>query len=120
MPSSGRTGARPNCATRCARRQGGALIERKTGLEVDAYFSATKLQWLLENIPGARLRAERGELAFGTVDSWLVYKLTGRHVTDVSNASRTMLFNINSLRWDPELLACSAFPHRCCRSGAEQ
>jgi len=87
-----------------------AFIQRKTGLELDAYFSATKLQWLLTNVPGARLRAERGELAFGTVDSWLTYKLSGRHVTDVSNASRTMLFNINSLRWDPELLALFGVP----------
>lgn len=86
------------------------LIQRKTGLEVDAYFSATKLQWLLTHVPGARVRAERGELAFGTVDSWLVYRLTGRHVTDASNAARTMLFNINSLRWDPELLALFGVP----------
>jgi glycerol kinase len=86
------------------------LIQRKTGLELDAYFSATKLQWLLAHVPGARIRAERGELAFGTVDSWLVYKLTGRHVTDASNAARTMLFNINSLRWDPELLALFGVP----------
>jgi glycerol kinase len=86
------------------------LIQRKTGLELDAYFSATKLQWLLTNVPGARTRAERGELAFGTVDSWLAYKLSGHHVTDVSNASRTMLFNINSLRWDDELLALFGVP----------
>jgi glycerol kinase len=86
------------------------LIQRKTGLELDAYFSATKLQWLLTHVPGARARANRGELAFGTVDSWLAYKLTGRHVTDVSNASRTMLFNINSLRWDEELLALFGVP----------
>jgi glycerol kinase len=80
------------------------LIQTRTGLELDAYFSATKLQWLLDHVPGARARAERGELAFGTVDSWLAYKLCGRHVTDVSNASRTMLFNIHTLRWDEELL----------------
>jgi glycerol kinase len=86
------------------------LIQRKTGLELDAYFSATKLQWLLTHVPGARARAARGELAFGTVDSWLAYKLTGRHVTDVSNASRTMLFNINSLRWDEELLLLFGVP----------
>jgi glycerol kinase len=86
------------------------LIQRKTGLELDAYFSATKLQWLLTHVPGARARAERGELAFGTVDSWLAFRLTGRHVTDVSNASRTMLFNINSLRWDDELLALFGVP----------
>jgi glycerol kinase len=86
------------------------LIQRKTGLELDAYFSATKLQWILTQVPGARTRAERGELAFGTVDSWLTYKLTGRHVTDPSNAARTMLFNINSLRWDPELLELFGVP----------
>jgi glycerol kinase len=75
-----------------------------TGLELDAYFSATKLQWLLDHVPGARERARKGELAFGTVDSWLVYKLTGEHVTDVGNASRTMLFNIHLMRWDIDLL----------------
>ncbi|GAB3397673.1 glycerol kinase GlpK [Massilia agilis] len=87
------------------REQGKAeLIQRKTGLELDAYFSATKLQWLLDHVPGARERAERGELAFGTVDSWLAFRLCGRHLTDVSNASRTMLFNIHGMRWDEELL----------------
>jgi len=85
-------------------------IRQRTGLEVDAYFSATKLQWLLEHVPGARTRARRGELAFGTVDSWLVYRLCGRHVTDASNASRTMLFNIHTLRWDEELLALFDIP----------
>jgi glycerol kinase len=86
------------------------FIQRKTGLELDAYFSATKLEWLLTHVPGARARAERGELAFGTVDSWLAFKLTGRHVTDVSNASRTMLFDIHSLRWDAELLDLFGVP----------
>jgi glycerol kinase len=83
---------------------------RKTGLELDAYFSATKLEWILDHVPGARVRAQRGELAFGTVDSWLAFQLTGRHVTDVSNASRTMLFNIHELRWDDELLALFGVP----------
>lgn len=93
------------------RAQGKAeLIQRKTGLELDAYFSATKLRWLLDHVPGARTRAERGELAFGTVDSWLAFKLCGRHVTDVSNASRTMLFNIHTMRWDEELLALFGVP----------
>ena len=93
------------------RQQGRAEdIRRRTGLEVDAYFSATKLQWLLEHVPGARTRAERGELAFGTVDSWLVYRLCGRHVTDASNAARTMLFNIHTLRWDEDLLALFGIP----------
>jgi glycerol kinase len=93
------------------REQGKAeLICRKTGLELDAYFSATKLQWLLAHVPGARARAERGELAFGTIDSWLAFKLCGRHVTDVSNAARTMLFNIHTLRWDDELLDLFGIP----------
>ena len=84
----------------------GSIITRKTGLEVDAYFSASKIMWLLEHVPGARKRAENGELAFGTVDTWLVYKLTGGkvHATDLSNVSRTMLFDIKRLAWDDELL----------------
>src|ERR1700694_4286633 len=82
------------------------VIRRKTGLVIDAYFSATKVQWILQNVDGARARANRGELAFGTVDSWLVWNLTGGkvHVTDASNASRTMLFNIATGEWDEELL----------------
>ena len=81
-------------------------IQQRTGLVIDAYFSGSKLRWLLDNVPGARDRAERGELAFGTIDSWLVWNLTGghRHVTDPSNASRTMLFNIHTSDWDDELL----------------
>ncbi len=84
----------------------GEVITSKTGLEVDAYFSASKIKWLLDNIPDAKARALNGELAFGTVDTWLLWKLTdGRvHATDPSNASRTMLFNIHSLDWDDELL----------------
>ena len=82
-------------------------IRDKTGLVIDAYFSGTKIRWILENIPGTRERAEKGELLFGTVETWLIWKLTqGRiHVTDYSNASRTMLFNINTLQWDDEILA---------------
>ena len=81
------------------------LIRKKTGLIIDAYFSGTKIRWILDNVPGAREGAEQGRLRFGTVDSWLVWNLTGghEHVTDVSNASRTMLFNINTLQWDEEL-----------------
>ncbi|MCR5825053.1 MAG: glycerol kinase GlpK [Oscillospiraceae bacterium] len=81
------------------------LVAEKTGLRIDAYFSGTKLRWLLDNVPGARARAERGELLFGTVETWLIWKLTGgaAHVTDYSNASRTMLFNIHTLTWDEEL-----------------
>ena len=86
------------------------LIHDNTGLELDAYFSATKLAWLLDHVPGARAKAERGALCFGTVDSWLVFKLCGKHVTDVSNAARTMLFNIHLLRWDQELLDLFGVP----------
>ena len=82
-------------------------IREKIGLVIDAYFSGTKIRWILENVPGARQRAEAGELLFGTVETWLIWKLTkGKvHVTDYSNASRTMLFNINTLQWDDEILA---------------
>lgn len=81
--------------------------KRKTGLVIDAYFSATKVKWILDNVPGARQRAQNGELLFGTVETWLIWKLTkgAVHVTDYSNASRTMLFNINTLEWDQEILA---------------
>jgi glycerol kinase len=92
----------------CLRAEGWAdPIRAKTGLVVDAYFSATKLAWLLDQVPGLRERAERGEALFGTVDSFLIWRLSGRrlHVTDVSNASRTMLFNIHSLDWDDDILA---------------
>ncbi len=82
------------------------LFKQKTGLILDAYFSGTKLKWLLDNVEGAREKAEKGELCFGTIDSWLIWKLTNgaKHVTDVSNASRTLLFNIHTLKWDDELL----------------
>jgi glycerol kinase len=88
------------------------MIQKKTGLIIDAYFSASKLRWLLDNVPGARHRAERGELAFGTVDSWLLWNLTGGavHATDMTNASRTMLFNLETRRWDDELLALFQIP----------
>ena len=88
------------------------LIRSKTGLIIDAYFSATKILWILENVPGARQRAEEGKLRFGTVDTWLIWMLTRgeRHVTDVSNASRTMLFNIHTLQWDKELLGLFGIP----------
>lgn len=88
------------------------LFAQKTGLVIDPYFSGTKLQWMLDNLPGVRERAEHGELCFGTVDSFLVWKLSGgaRHVTDVSNASRTLLFNIHTGMWDDELLALLRIP----------
>lgn len=87
-------------------------IQSKTGLVIDPYFSATKVAWLLETIPGLRHRAEQGEIAFGTIDSWLVWKLTGKavHATDLSNASRTLLFNIHELCWDEELLQVFGVP----------
>ena len=89
-----------------------ALIARKTGLVLDAYFSGTKLKWLLDHVPGARARATKGELAFGTIDSWLVWNLTrgAAHVTDPSNASRTLLFDIRKGEWDDELLALLDIP----------
>ena len=88
------------------------MIRRKTGLIIDAYFSATKIRWILDNVPGARERAEKGKLLFGTVDTWLIWRLTRGevHVTDVSNASRTMLFNINTLEWDDDLLKLFGIP----------
>jgi glycerol kinase len=88
------------------------LFRGRTGLVLDPYFSGTKLAWILDNVPGARNRAERGELAFGTVDSWLVWNLTGgeRHVTDASNASRTLLYNIHRGEWDPDLLETLRIP----------
>jgi glycerol kinase len=90
----------------------GGTIQEKTGLLIDAYFSASKIRWLLDHVPGARARADAGRLAFGTVDSWLLWKLTNgeQHVTDVSNASRTMLFNIHTLAWDDELLRVFGVP----------
>jgi glycerol kinase len=103
--------AEPTCAA--LREQGlTPLVQRKTGLVIDAYFSASKLKWLLDHVPGARTQAERGELAFGTIDCWLVWQLTNGavHATDVSNASRTMLFNVRTNRWDEELLAALDIP----------
>ncbi len=103
--------AEPTCAA--LREQGKApLIQQKTGLLVDAYFSGTKLKWILDNVPGARQRAQDGELAFGTVDSWLMWQLTGGavHATDVSNASRTMLLNVHTNQWDAELMALLDIP----------
>ncbi|MCK4812555.1 MAG: glycerol kinase GlpK [Candidatus Marinimicrobia bacterium] len=89
-----------------------AQIQEKTGLIIDAYFSATKLHWILNYVPGARVLAEKGDLLFGTVDTWIIWKLSGGalHITDVSNASRTMLYNINTLEWDADLLALFDIP----------
>jgi glycerol kinase len=87
-------------------------VQGKTGLLIDSYFSGTKIRWILDHVPGVRKRAEQGKIAFGTVDTWLVWKLTHgqRHITDVTNASRTMLFNIHSLEWDVELLELLGIP----------
>ena len=95
-----------------AERGYGKIIKEKTGLLLDPYFSASKIAWILDNVAGARERAERGELAFGTIDTWLIWNLTGGrvHATDYSNASRTMLFNIKSLEWDEELLSLFRIP----------
>ena len=88
------------------------MVQEKTGLLIDSYFSATKIKWILDNVKGARKLAERKELAFGTIDSWLIWNLTNgeKHVTDVTNASRTMLYNINDLEWDKELLELFDIP----------
>ncbi len=103
--------AEPTCVA--LRERGMAdIIQAKTGLVIDAYFSGTKLKWILDQVPGARQRAANGELAFGTVDSWLIWRLTNGavHATDVSNAARTMLFNIHDNQWDPELLQALDIP----------
>ncbi|MGC8839813.1 MAG: FGGY family carbohydrate kinase, partial [Anaerolineae bacterium] len=88
------------------------LFRERTGLLLDPYFSGTKLLWLLENVPGLREKAEREEVLFGTVDTWLIWKLTGGrvHATDPTNASRTLLFNLHALAWDPELLGALGIP----------
>ena len=93
-------------------KESGEELRRRTGLVADAYFSGPKIKWILDNVPGARERAERGELLFGTVETWLIWKLTGGgvHVTDYSNASRTMLLNINTLEWDQEILDRMGIP----------
>src|SRR5579871_5790257 len=89
-------------------------IAAKTGLLLDPYFSGTKMEWLLDHIPGSRKRAEQGEVALGTIDSWLIYKLTGgkMHATDVTNASRTMLLNLKSLTWDKDMLTLFGVPEK--------
>ena len=86
------------------------MIRERAGLIIDPYFSGTKIRWMLDALPDGQKRAERGDILFGTVDSWLIYRLTGRHATDVTNASRTMLFNIHTLDWDDELLAMLDIP----------
>ena len=92
----------------------GDHIKERTGLVPDAYFSGSKIKWILDHVPGARERARRGEILFGTVDSWLIWNLTGgrEHISDYSNCSRTMLFDIRRLRWDPELLELFGIPEQ--------
>jgi glycerol kinase len=92
------------------------MVQQKTGLLLDPYFSGSKLAWLLDNVEGARARAEAGKLAFGTIDSWLIWKLTGgkRHVTDATNAARTLLYNIREGRWDDDILKLLNIPEACC------
>ena len=94
------------------------MFRKKTGLIIDAYFAGTKIKWILDNVEGARERAERGELLFGTVETWLIWKLTkgAVHVTDYSNASRTLLFNINTLEWDKEILDILEIPESMAES----
>ncbi|AHF79704.1 glycerol kinase GlpK [Thermococcus paralvinellae] len=92
------------------KRNYGEIIKEKTGLVPDAYFSASKIKWLLDNVPGLKEKAQKGEVMFGTIDTFLIYELTGEHVTDYSNASRTMLFNIKKLEWDEELLEIFGIP----------
>jgi glycerol kinase len=98
---------------RYASRGVGDLVRAKTGLPLATYFSVLKLVWLFDNVPGARAKAERGDALFGTIDAWLIYSLTGRHVTDATNASRTQLMNLRSLAWDDELLALFDIPRAC-------
>jgi len=89
------------------------MVQKKTGLVLDPYFSGTKARWVLDNVEGARARAEAGNLLFGTIDSWLVWRMTGAHITDPSNASRTLLFNLHTMDWDPELLSLLGVPAAC-------
>ena len=88
------------------------MIHKKTGLVIDSYFAATKIKWILDHVPGAREKAAKGDLMFGTIDTWLLWKLSGRrvHATDVTNASRTMLFNIHTLEWDQDILDLLEIP----------
>ena len=102
----------PLCETLKADAELTAYIKRKTGLLIDAYFSATKIKWILDHVPGAREKAQKGQILFGTVDSWLVWKLTGgrQHITDYTNASRTMLYDISSLQWDARICQALDIP----------
>src|SRR6201999_2944608 len=95
-----------------AERHGNEYVRERSGLPLATYFAGPKLRWLLDHIPGLQERAERGEVLFGTMDSWLVWRLTGRHLTDVTNASRTMLMGLHTLDWDDELLAALGVPRQ--------
>ena len=111
---SGRTVAPQHCATRSNNRAWRPFFETRPALVIDPYFSGTKIRWLLDTIPGARAKAEAGRLAFGTVDTWLVWKLTQgkQHITDITNASRTLLWNIRTGEWDRELLDVLRIPRQ--------
>jgi glycerol kinase len=104
----------PRCDTLKKRRATAAFFRKRTGLPIDAYFSATKIEWLLKNVPGARARARRGDIIFGTTDTWILWKLTGgaTHATDYTNASRTMCFNIGRLEWDAAILRKFGIPKK--------
>ncbi len=117
MPSSGRIPAPTRSARRWARRSGQDRFRAQTGLPLATYFSGPKIRWLLDNVPGLRAAAERGEAVFGNMDAWVIWQLTGgtsggAHITDVTNASRTMLMNLHTLDWDDELLAAFDIPRR--------
>ncbi len=108
--SSGRTRAPTTSSASSAARHGDARFRERSGLPPATYFSGPKLRWLLDTVPGLRERAEAGEVLFGTMDSWLIWKLTGRHLTDVTNASRTMMMGLHTLDWDDELLDALGVP----------
>ena len=112
--SSGSAGERPSAAGAEDKKGEATLIRKKTGLPIDAYFSATKIEWILKNVPGVLTRAKQGKILFGTTDTWILWKLTGgrAHATDFTNASRTMLFNIETLAWDNGLLKKFNIPRR--------
>src|SRR6202000_2920223 len=110
---SGKTGGRRERVNPLKRAGHGKIIKKRTGLLLDAYFSGTKIAWILDNVPGVRARAEAGDLLFGTIDTWLIWKLTSghnAHVTDPSNASRTLLYNIHTGKWDNEMLKLFRIP----------
>ena len=101
-----------------AKEGGQNRFQARTGLPLATYFSGPKIKWILDNVPGVRTRAEKGELIFGNMDTWLLWNLTGAHVTDVTNASRTLLMDLKTLDWDDEILRILDIPRTCCRKSA--